>query len=151
MLFTLTEPYLIMERAKQLSNAGAWFYAFSNDRGLQSKILKRIKHRLTEYGTNEHGQIIGLYKKSTQAISPNKIAGSPYTLKDTGKFYNSMYTGLFVDYFFIDANAQKGNDNLFKKFGDGIIGLTDEDKEWLSEELLKAYLDYVISVLFPNK
>lgn len=145
-----TEPYLMLERAKKLSEAKAWLYAFSSDKGLQDKILKRIKRRLFDYGTDERNIIIGTYKITTQAIDPEKVAGSPYTLKDSGKFYNSMYTGVFEDYFFIDADAQKGRENLFKKYGDGIIGLTDEDKEWLVKELIDSYLEYVEKVLFND-
>jgi hypothetical protein len=43
------------------------------------------------------------------------------------------------DFFEIDADPIKNNDNLFTKFGEGIIGLTEESRIKLEEELLTRY------------
>ena len=122
-------------------------------------MLKRVKDRLYSKGTNELGEVIGVYKPSTERINPQKHAGSHYTLKDTGEFYASLYIGFLSDYFFIDGDGDKTSiskggklikNNLFQEFGDGIIGLDDDDKEWLGEILIDKYLEYVENTLFGN-
>jgi hypothetical protein len=111
-------------------------------------MLQRIKRRLFDEGTNEDDKIIGRYKAFTQKLNPEKVAGSPYTLYDTGEFYASLYVGFMSDYFFIDGDGDKGRENLFDKFGMGIIGLTDDQREWLGGEVIEKYKEYVRRVLF---
>jgi hypothetical protein len=142
--------YEMLQRAKQLSEAKAWALAMVDNNDLHSDLLKRIKTRLTQEGTNEKGEIIGVYKPSTERINPKKHAGSHYTLFDTGEFYASLYVGFMTDYFFIDGDGDKGKENLFDKFGEGIIGLTEKDKEWLGEIVITKYLEYVENTLFGN-
>jgi hypothetical protein len=52
------------------------------------------------------------------------------------------------DYFFIEGDGNKGRENLFDKFGEGIIGLTDEQRDWLGGEVIIKYQQYVERVLF---
>ena len=54
------------------------------------------------------------------------------------------------DFFEIDADPIKENDNLFTKYGEGIIGLTDESKEKLRLELLERYDKEVRRILFGD-
>jgi len=127
----------------------AWMFAFDHS-SFRQEIIDSVRDRLFTKGTNEQGRIIGVYSPASQRINPEKIAGTPYTLKDTGRFYQSIYMGVFRDYFFIDANPIKGNDNLFQKFGDGIIGLDEEQKEWLNERIAEYYYEYIEQVLQRN-
>jgi hypothetical protein len=143
-----TDVYLMLNRVQTLSDAEAWLYAFSSDKGLQQQILDRIKSQLYDRGVDERDKIIGYYKASTEAINPQKIAGTHYTFRDKGQFFQSLYIGWFSDYFFIDGNAQKGRTNLFEKYGEGIIGLTDENEEWLHETIFNSYMEYVEGILF---
>lgn len=80
------------------------------------------------------------YSAATEMLSNGrKREGDPYNLFDSGEFYKSMVFLLGKDFFEIDADPIKGNDNLFTKFGEGIIGLTEESKEKLRVELLERY------------
>jgi hypothetical protein len=80
------------------------------------------------------------YSAATEMLSNGrKREGDPYNLFDSGEFYKSMVFLLGKDFFEIDADPIKGNDNLFTKFGEGIIGLTEESKDKLATELLDRY------------
>lgn len=80
------------------------------------------------------------YSAATEMLSNGaKLEGDPYNLLDTGDFYRSMVFLLGKDFFEIDADPIKGNDNLFTKFGEGIIGLTEKSREKLATELLDRY------------
>lgn len=57
------------------------------------------------------------------------------TLKDTGEFYESFQIEILKDGFEIVANPLKENTDLTEKYGQDIIGLTDENKAILSEYL----------------
>lgn len=103
--------------------------------------------QLFQKGINADGDIIGFYSLSTQLINPQKVAGTPYTLKDTGAFFDSFNIELGENEIYITANPIKGKDNLFEKYGEDILGLTNESKDILSipvqdflMEKVKAYL-----------
>lgn len=137
----------MLQRAKRMSATQAWVSAFVDNKQLQDEVLKRVKSRLTEKGTNDKGKVIGTYSPFTEKVNRKKRAGSHYTLFDTGEFYQSLYIGALSDYFFIDGDGDKGKENLFTKFGDGIIGLTEEDKDWLGEKVIEKYYEYAREVL----
>jgi hypothetical protein len=129
----------VLQRTRQIKSPTLWRRVFS-DPNLQRWILDLIrKNQLLKAGVDEDGVIIGVYSPVTQAINPKKKAGTPYTLFDTGDFYRSMIIYLGTNFFDIDADPIKGNDNLFKKYGDGIIGLTEESKERLRRETQRRY------------
>jgi len=80
------------------------------------------------------------YSKLTEMLSGGrKKEGEHYTLLDSGDFYKSMVIVLGTNFFEIDADPIKDNDNLFTKFGEGIIGLTEESKEKLRFRLKSEY------------
>jgi len=117
-----------------------WNHVFS-DKDFQVWILDLIRDdQLMEKGVDETGKIIGTYSWATQNIyNSSKIEGEHYTLFDTGDFYKSMLILLGTNYFEIDADPIKENANLFTKYGEGIIGLTEESLEKLREETKRRY------------
>jgi len=124
-----------------LKPAEVWIILFS-DQNLQNKIIVEYiqQDQLFEKGVDETGQIIGYYSAYTEMLTNGrKKEGEPYNLFDTGDFYRSMVFLLGKDFFEVDADPIKDNDNLFTKFGEGIIGLTEESKEKLKTELLERY------------
>ena len=99
---TLIDKHL--ERAKTLDDSRAWFDA--NTPQIQKLILDLIRNdQLYKRGVTKLDEIIGLYSLRTQEINPQKIAGTPYTLKDTGHFYQSMFTTVLKDSVLITADA----------------------------------------------
>jgi hypothetical protein len=136
-----------LKRIRLLSENKAWFDTFTT--ATKNEILNWIKiDQLTDEGVDKFGNIIGVYSYSTQLITDGrKRAGEPYDLNDTGDFYRSMFVSVFLDSIIIDANAQKGNDNLFTKYGNAIIGLTDESFEKLKVKVLESYQKHLREVL----
>lgn len=131
----------LMLKAAQtkLKTKDIWFRVFRNDPFLRKQILNWIQQdQLFKQGIDEDGDVIGYYGEFTEAINPEKVAGSHYTLYDTGEFYASMYVAVNTNYIEIVADPIKiddrtgETDNLFNKYGEGIIGLTDENKTKLA-------------------
>ena len=134
-----------LKKALLLSSSLAWYETF--DTQLKSIILKWIQNDQLQKGIDEDGDILGLYTEFTESINPEKIAGTPYTLYDTGDFYKSMYIVVLSDSIVIEADPIKGTDNLFYKYGEGIIGLTEENMDKLRQEVKKKYIEYARKVL----
>ena len=89
---------------------------------LRTFILDLVREdQLLEQGIDEDGDVIGTYSEYTEIINPEKVAGSHYTLKDTGEFFDGETT------------------NLFYEYGEGIMGLTTESLDKLSREILRLY------------
>lgn len=144
-----TPFYEFCERFKLLSEVQAWQQSFDN--ALEDEIWKLIViEQLDKKGVNELDQVIGLYSRRTEEIDPRKKAGTPYTLNDTSAFINSVAIQVGNDFFTVDANGQKGNTNLFDKYGDGIIGLTPDNLAIVKEMLKDKFIEYVKEVLQLN-
>lgn len=140
----------VLNRAKQLSWDEAWLSAFDNK--LRSDILNYIKKdQLTERGVDETGNVIGTYSFLTELISQGrKQEGDHYTLEDTGAFYDSMMIVVTTQYIEITADAQKDDDNLFEKYGTGIIGLTEENMDKLVEQVKIRTIEFVRKMLLGS-
>jgi hypothetical protein len=134
-----------LRKALRLSSSLAWYEAF--DQQLIKIILNWIQQDQLQKGIDEDGDIIGLYSDFTESINSEKIAGTPYTLEDTGDFYKSMYIVVLNDSIVIEADPIKGTDNLFYKYGEGIIGLTEENMDKLREEVKKKYIKFIKNAL----
>lgn len=130
----------LLIKASVIKHSEVWRTVFSEEEFEQFILdLIRIK-QLFEEGINEKGEVIGYYSYFTQIINSSKVAGTHFTLKDTGDFYKSMNITVEKDFFLIDADPLKKNEagnetNLFEKYGEGIIGLTDDNKQILVEEI----------------
>jgi len=136
-----------IRRYHLLSEAVAWIDTF--DSVTKKQIIDWIQQdQLIDEGINKFGKIIGYYSYATELISNGKKKqGDPYNLFDTGAFFRSFVVIVGIDAIKIDANAQKGEDNLFKKFGNEIIGLTDENFKKLKDLVKKSYISYARKVL----
>lgn len=145
-----TELGDMFKRVEMLDIVHAWFYAFDKD--IEHYVLYLIqKEQLVDLGINDAGKIIGRYSELTQQLNPLKKQGSPYTLLDTGEFFKSMVVKVLRDSFIVDGDGNKtnfiGTTNLFQLYGDGIVGLTEYNKERLMEMLKENYIKYVRYVL----
>jgi hypothetical protein len=139
-----TELGKILNRARTLHTTSLWFEVFK-DGVLKRQVLQWIQQdQLFKHGVDEDGDIIGTYSEFTELINPEKVAGSHYTLFDTGEFYRSMYVVVLSDSIVIEADPVKINEdgektNLFYEYGEGIVGLTDENKEKLAQEVATRF------------
>ena len=144
-LFKNTSVLNLLEKAVKIQHNEVWKTVFTDDE-FDKFILDLIRiKQLFDEGIDETGNVIGYYSYMTELLSGGeKIEGTPYTLNDTGEFYKSMNLDVQSDFFTIDADPLKrdsgGNEtNLFTKYGEGIIGLTDENKEILAEEVKERF------------
>jgi hypothetical protein len=144
--FLDTDLGKIAFNAKKLSDAIAWYTAL--DENTKSFILGLIKNDQLSKGIDADGDTIGLYSYWTEIISEGrKEEGTPYNLYDTGAFYNSLRIIISGLSFIVEGNGQKDDENLFVKYGDNIVGLTNESLEKLAQELLPKYINYVREIL----
>lgn len=152
-----TDIGLLLNRARTLGSAFIWRKVMS-DVTIQRKIIQDYiqEDQLFNKGVDEDSDIIGTYSYATQLINPEKIEGDPYTLKDTGDFYKSMYIVVLNDSIVIEANGLKTDEkgettDLLQLYGNGILGLTDENKTRLAMELIDRYYIEVQNLLFGNR
>ena len=105
-------------------------------------------------GVDEDDDIIGTYSEATEMINPSKIAGTPYTLFDSGDFYKSFVIRVGKRIFEIDADTSDMDgenwwvqNNITK---DAILGLTDENKTKLSVEVKRRFIIEARKILLRN-
>lgn len=140
------------DNIKKLSVINLWLDSFDSE--LKEFVLKLIQYdQLIMKGVREDGSVIGRYSELTQEINPTKKFGEPYTLYDTGEFFNSMFVEVLADGILVDADGMKTSTrfvkgemttivtDLFELYGNGIIGLTEESKEELIVELKIKMID----------
>jgi hypothetical protein len=144
---------------RDLRPSKIWLRVFSKKR-VQKYVIEELLQReqLFEKGIDETGSPITnadngrtTYSRLTEILSGGrKKEGEHYTLFDSGEFYKSMVFLLGNNYFQIDADPIKQNDNLFSKFGEGIIGLTEQSKEKLRVRLKFEYQIELKRLLLNN-
>jgi predicted transcriptional regulator len=114
--------------------------------GIDDLIIElNTQEQLFKKGINTDKAVVGFYSTTTESINPLKKAGTHFTFKDTGKFFDSWIIRYESDAIIIEANGQKQDTNLFEKYGQNLLGLTDENlqkvideiKKFLPEEILK--------------
>jgi hypothetical protein len=122
----------LLNKATRITFSDVWKEVF-RDEQFKVEILDWIRwDQLYNEGVDEFGQIIGTYSRATEMFNPEKLEGTPFTLYDTGEFYNSLMIEVFNDYIEITTD-------LFQEYGYEIIGLTDESKEKLAQELIDRF------------
>ena len=88
-----------------------WLRVFQNE-PFKKWILDLIRQdQLYKKGIDEDGDIIGVYSEWTEMMNPQKVAGTPYTLHDTGQFYNSFIIFVGNQMIEIDADTIKMENN----------------------------------------
>tara|TARA_R100000773_G_C4213302_1_gene112337 strand:+ start:234 stop:701 length:468 start_codon:yes stop_codon:yes gene_type:complete len=134
----------ILRKYGMLNNSLIWVGVFK-DPAFRTWVLNLVRQdQLFDKGIDEDGDVIGYYSEFTEMMNPEKVAGTHYTLKDTGEFFESFYLTIYPGYFEINANPIKTNEdgeteNLFYKYTESIIGLTSESKDKLGREILRRY------------
>jgi len=139
----------LLRRRLLLSEALTWIKAF--DPVNKRIILDLVREdQLRRKGIDGDGKVIGYYSLTTSFINPLKKFNTHYTLYDTGEFFKSMYIRVLADRIEIEADSNKGDEDLFIKYGNEIVKLTDENKELVAEIIRKEYRKIVRKTLFGN-
>lgn len=136
----------MLRRGRTLSDAEAWLKAFTPQNKKQILDWLRID-QLRNKGVDSEGNIIGYYSRATEIISQGrKRAGEPYTLEDTGAFYESLFIVVLTDSLVIEGDVDKFKDQNW--YTDKIIGLTDENFSKLLDMVKAEYVRYCRELLF---
>lgn len=150
-----TKLYALAQRVSTMDE-GLIFEIVFNDKLIHKKIIQlNTVDQLRTKHIDSNGDFLyskkhesGVYSKTTEIISKGrKIAGTRYTLFDTGDFFNSWEVKADKVSITITADPIKpgnpfGGTNLFEEYGEDIVGLTDESKEKLKEMAIIKYLEY---------
>tara|TARA_R110000803_G_scaffold16621_1_gene45652 strand:+ start:3373 stop:3846 length:474 start_codon:yes stop_codon:yes gene_type:complete len=145
----------LLNRAKLTLDMDLVWYVVFSDPTFKRWILDLVRQdQLFDKGVDEDDDIIGTYSEATEMINPSKIAGTPYTLFDSGDFYKSFVIRVGKRIFEIDADTSDMDgenwwvqNNITK---DAILGLTDENKTKLSIEVKRRFIIEARKILLRN-
>lgn len=135
-----------LKRVKLLMDSVAWIEALTPQ--LKVKIVREWiqQDQLMGGGIDSSGEVIGYYSMATEFMSGGrKQEGDPYTLNDTGAFYQSMFVRVLSDAMIIEADANKMEDQPW--WDENILNLTDENLQKLIEDVRANYTKYVRRIL----
>jgi hypothetical protein len=133
--------------AVTLSDAIAWFDAHTPE--VKKLIADLIRYnQLKNKGVDKFNEIIGTYSPITEQINPSKIAGTPYTLEDTGMFYRSMIVVVMKDSILIDATTAHMEDQ--KWWSINILGLNEQNLAIYTEKIRQNFIQYARYTLGIN-
>ena len=144
-LFAKTDINKVLNKAKSLGgyNQSLWIKCF--DVEFRNKIVKWVQEYQFQKGLDIDGNIIGRYSERTEQINPNKVTGTPFTLKDSGDFYRSMFVSVFADSIEVDGDVTKFEDS--KWYYDRILGMTEETLLLFKQEMKEKYIKNVREIL----
>lgn len=131
----------VFSKATKFSDAEAWRFA-QNNPDILPRIREWIKDQLDE-GVDENDIIIGYYSPSNRL----RKGRATYNLLETGYFRNSIVIYFTPNGILIDADAQKPDANLFELYGQGIVGLTADHMDELTEIFRNEFIKYALSLL----
>lgn len=136
----------MLQNALLLDEAQAWVDSITP--GLQAKTIRNWiqEDQLYKNGVDSNDEIIGLYSKATEKLSNGrKVAGTPFTLYDTGAFYRSMFVRVLRDAIIIEADPGEMADQVW--YDDEILWLNEKNLEKFIEEIRFGYVEYVRRIL----
>lgn len=145
----------LLNRARLTLNMDLVWYVVFSDPTFKRWILDLVRQdQLFDKGVDEDDDIIGTYSEATEMINPSKVAGTHYTLFDSGDFYKSFVIRVGKRIFEIDADTSDMDgenwwvqNNITK---DAILGLTDENKTKLSIEVKRRFIIEARKILLRN-
>jgi hypothetical protein len=128
-------------------------WIFAVDKDVQDEIIRiNTEEQLEEEGIDSLGRKLGDYAPSTIAYKRRK--GQRYdhvTLKDEGDFYNSFNVKVNVNEIIIDADdSSKYNKPLFEVWGVDVLGLTDDNMNYIKQMILENYINFVLNELLSD-
>ncbi len=134
----------MLTRAKTMSEEAVWLWSVDTD--VKDEIVRmNTIEQLYEQGVDSRGVSLGEYSPVT--IMFKQLKGERYdhvTLYDEGDFYASFEIEVKKDSFIIHADDSSKYDRpLFDVYGLDVLGLTDENMEWIKQMILDNYIAYV--------
>lgn len=147
----------LIDNIKGLDYSSTLFFVFSQDHiQLLAMELNTGSPNNTEYGqlflhgVDAKGESLsklgGNYSPFTQMVK--QLDGLPFnrvTLYQEGDFYKSWDIQVKKDKFVLSANTIKDGEDLQVRWGEDLVGLTDESIERLNLEVVDEIIEYVLS------
>lgn len=142
----------IIDNGRALDQNKALFFIISKEEYKDYIIELNTTEQLFAKGIDSKGvkleDIGGKYSEYT--IFLKNIQNLPIdhiTLYSTGDFYESFNVIVEKDGFTIEANTIKGGDDLQDRWGNDILGLTDESINELVNVIIPKFIDYILNEL----
>ena len=127
-----------MNRMKVDENT-AWFYVV--DREAQFEIIRlNTEDQLFDDGIRSDSSSLPDYSDASVNIYGKRPG--PMTLKDTGAFYQSFFVKVDSSGIIINADTVKEDTDLLK-YGEKILGLTEENLGLLRQLLVMNYREFL--------
>lgn len=105
--------------------------------------------QLFELGEDSKGRSLGNYAPSTVEYKFNEGQRFDHiTLEDTGGFYKSFKVIPLSDGFRIEADPLKDDTNLFREYGEDIVGLNKENTQLLAAFIKEDFEKELVKRLF---
>lgn len=148
-MFKQTSIYQSLLRVSRLSPSVTFKVVFNTPEVKEMIIEMNTNDQLYKRGIDAKGtelsDIGGDYSFITKDIKSRK--GDIYThvtLKDTGDFYKSWRVTVMGQVIFIEADTIKDGDDLRQRWGNDILGLTEESKGKLISYAVVKYREYIL-------
>lgn len=144
MSFTDTPIGLLAKRVSSLNENKIWLLS-ANNRFIKELIIElNTQDQLFDDNVDSKGvrlnAIGGNYSPVTLIIDKRKKSLQDINLFSTGEFYESWKVTVSVKGILIEAETDKGDNDLEDRWGKNIIGLTDENLGVVIEEIKQNYI-----------
>ncbi len=114
---------------------------FNFIRRIEKELAAYNKATIFEDSEDVDGNPIGFYSFASELISGGeKKAGDPFTLKDTGKFLEDLFSEVQGETVFFDTKDEKKDEVLQNLLTDNIFGLQDEDLKDVIDKRIRPFL-----------
>lgn len=144
-MFKDTPIGILATKVSSLKDNEIWMLS-ANNRLIKKLIIElNTKVQLFNDNTDSKGvrlnTIGGIYSPVTLIASKTpKKSLEDINLKDTGDFYKSFKVTITTKGIVIDADTDKGDNDLTDRWGDDIIGLTEDNLGVVSEKIKDRYI-----------
>jgi hypothetical protein len=107
-------------------------------------IAELNRNQMQKKGIRGDGtEITPLYTELTDFLKTRKGQRTDHvTLKDTGSFHNSITADIYGNDLILDATDSKTSD-LLDKYGDEVLGLTNESIKLLRAKFMPLYIQAI--------
>jgi len=140
--FTRIDKLLL--NAQTIKVGAAWIFAV--DKEVQNEIIRiNTEDQLEEEGIDSLGRPLGDYSPYTVVLK--RLSGDRFdhiTLKDEGDFHESFTITVTESGWVQDAtDTGKYDQPLFEVWGVDVLGITDENMEFIKRMIIEKYIEYV--------
>lgn len=140
----------MIENIEALDQNKALFFVLSQNDNKEYVIELNTNEQLFNEGIDATGisleSIGGPYSEFTLIIKQEDgLPTDRITLFQEGDFYDSFRVEVERDAFIIEADTIKGGEDLQNRWGDDIIGLTDESVSELVRVIAPDFVDFIIN------